>query len=131
MVSMMMEKGNGPDEITYNVLISCLCRDGMVNEVIGLMRDMEIGGFRPAVITYNTVILGLCKAHRINTGINILEEMYILLIEGITSAGHRAEAMELARKLAARDFFPERNPRRVSEAIYSSELIPRAIQMLF
>jgi len=51
-------------------------------------------------------------------GINILEEMmvkgcqpnettYILLIEGIAYAGHRAEAMELARKLAARDVFLE------------------------
>jgi len=36
-------------EMTYNVLISCLCRDGMVNEAIGLMRDMESGGFRLAV----------------------------------------------------------------------------------
>ena len=73
---------------------------------------------RNTVITYNTVILGLCKAHRINTGINILKEMmvkgcqpnetmYILLLEGIASAGHRAEAMELARKLAASDFFLE------------------------
>jgi len=36
-------------EMTYNVLILCLCRDGIVNEVIGLMRDMESGGFRPTV----------------------------------------------------------------------------------
>jgi len=73
---------------------------------------------RNTAITYNAVILGLCKAHRINTGINILEEMmvkgcqpnettYILLIEGIAYVVHRAEAMELARKLAARDLFLE------------------------
>lgn len=38
----MIMKGIDPDEFTYNVLISCLCRDGMVVEAIGLLEVRKI-----------------------------------------------------------------------------------------
>ncbi|KAM2469089.1 hypothetical protein PS1_010704 [Malus domestica] len=110
MVSEMVSKGIDPDEITYNSLISCLCRDRMVNEAIGLLVDMESGGFQPTVISYNIVLLGLCKTRRIVDAIEVLAAMvekgcrpnettYTLLIEGIGFAGWRAEAKELANSV--------------------------------
>jgi pentatricopeptide repeat protein len=110
MISQMLSKGIDPDVITYNSLISCLCRDGMVDEAIGLLADMLSGRFQPNIVSYKTVLLGLCKAHRIDDAIEVLAAMiengcqpnettYTLLIEGIGFSGSRTQAMELANSL--------------------------------
>ncbi|CAA6662492.1 unnamed protein product [Spirodela intermedia] len=130
MVTGMMENGVEPDEVTFNVLISCLCRDGMAEEAAGFMREMKnSGGFKPTSITYNTVLLGFCKAHRIDMAIDIFAEMveagcrpnestYVILVEGIAYAGRRAEAMELASELAARKVITDESLKRFSRTIH-------------
>ncbi|KAK9042074.1 hypothetical protein V6N11_017154 [Hibiscus sabdariffa] len=110
MILEMISKRIDPDEITYNSLVSCLCRDGMVDEAIELLVDMGRSRIQPTVISYNIVLLGLCKVHRIDDAIEVLAAMvekgcqpnettYVLLTEGIGFAGWRSQAMELANTL--------------------------------
>ncbi|GLT68460.1 hypothetical protein SLA2020_406860 [Shorea laevis] len=126
MISEMVSKGIDPDEITYNSLISCLCRDGMVDDAIGLLVDMESSGFKPTVISYNIVILGLCKAHRTDDSIEVLAAMlekgcqpnettYIMLVEGIGFAGWRVEAMGLANSLVRLGAISEESLKRLNK----------------
>ncbi|KAH9315829.1 hypothetical protein KI387_024456 [Taxus chinensis] len=100
----------------YISLLKGLCRLGMVDEALEMLKKMKNTNYRPDVDAYNTVIHFLCEAHRTDQAIDMLYDMvgegckpnettYITLIRGLASEGWTNQATELYHELAARGVF--------------------------
>ncbi|KAG8376911.1 hypothetical protein BUALT_Bualt09G0113400 [Buddleja alternifolia] len=71
----MANKGFCPDHLTFNTLISGLCKVGHVNHAMEILELMLQEGFDPDVFTYNTVISGLCKTGEVEEAMEFLNQM--------------------------------------------------------
>lgn len=72
----LANSGATPDLVTYNILISCLCKNGDIKGAVNFIRkEMQLSGYSPDVITYGTIIHGLCRAERVNDAIYLFKKM--------------------------------------------------------
>ena len=60
-MSDMVAKGCEANVVTYSVLISSVCRDGKVEEGVGLLKDMKKKGLKPDGYCYDPLIAVLFK----------------------------------------------------------------------
>ncbi|WCJ43782.1 Pentatricopeptide repeat (PPR-like) superfamily protein [Euphorbia peplus] len=139
MILEMLTQGINLDEITDNSLLSCLGRDGMVDEAIGLLVDMQNCRFQPNVVSYNIILLGSCKAQRVNDRIEVLDGMIekgchpnkttYTLIEGIGLSGFRTEAMDLASSLLRLNAISEDSFKRLNKVFSSLDVFKNLISL--
>jgi pentatricopeptide repeat protein len=54
---------------THTIIISEMCKRGMIDEAQELFDQIEKLGFVPSVVTFNALINGLCKAHKLKEAI--------------------------------------------------------------
>ncbi|CAI9754961.1 unnamed protein product [Fraxinus pennsylvanica] len=71
----MEKNGCKPDVISYNVIISGLCREGKAREAHDLLEDMPRRKCFPDVVTYRILVDGLCDQMHLKEGAGILDEM--------------------------------------------------------
>jgi pentatricopeptide repeat protein len=55
---------------THTIIISEMCKRGMIDEARELFDRIEKLGFVPSVVTFNALINGLCKAHKLEEAIH-------------------------------------------------------------
>ncbi|XP_072978776.1 pentatricopeptide repeat-containing protein At1g02060, chloroplastic [Typha angustifolia] len=63
-----------PNVVSYTTVIRGYCGKLLVDEAVGLFKEMGAVGLEPSNITYNTLIQGLCKAQRMDLVKRILEK---------------------------------------------------------
>ncbi|GFZ13927.1 pentatricopeptide (PPR) domain protein 40 [Actinidia rufa] len=64
-----------PDRYTYNTLIHGVCKVGVVDEALRLVRQMEGLGYLPNVITYTMLVDGFCNAKKVDEAFKVFEKM--------------------------------------------------------
>ncbi|KAJ1687655.1 hypothetical protein LUZ63_019045 [Rhynchospora breviuscula] len=110
---MVKEDGLYLNVITYNLIMTCLSKDGMVDECFQVMRVMETNKVAANIISYNTILLGLCKAARMEEAMWLFEEMlekgcepdwqtYCIILKGAILAGYKAGVADLLVELDER-----------------------------
>ncbi|KAI9113682.1 hypothetical protein K1719_014933 [Acacia pycnantha] len=61
----LLIKGCCPNVKTYTIMISGLCRDGLLDEAVSLLSKMEGNDCLPDVVTFSTIISALLKNNEI------------------------------------------------------------------
>ncbi|KAG0486941.1 hypothetical protein HPP92_009036 [Vanilla planifolia] len=79
-MSTMENVGCLPNNVTYNVLIEALCRNGEFGEVDKVLRDCKQNGWKPDEITYSIYMNGLCKWGRVD---DAFQQLDVMLSEGV------------------------------------------------
>lgn len=70
----MSNAGLKPDTISYNYLMSCYCRNGMMDEAEKVYEDLETKGCNPNASTFRTLIFYLCKNEQFETAYRVFRE---------------------------------------------------------
>ncbi|KAJ6695169.1 PPR CONTAINING PLANT-LIKE PROTEIN [Salix koriyanagi] len=89
-----------PNVLTFNLVIKAMCKVGLVDDAVQMLRKMPVSKCQPDAYTYSTLMDGLCKADRIDEAVSLLDEMQIdgcfpspvtfnVLINGLYN-GHKA-----------------------------------------
>ncbi|TQD69630.1 hypothetical protein C1H46_044837 [Malus baccata] len=58
------KKGQFVDGVTYSIVVLQLCKDGLLEEALGLVEEMEGRGFTVDSITVSSLVIGLYKEGR-------------------------------------------------------------------
>ncbi|KAM1069237.1 hypothetical protein ACFX13_001207 [Malus domestica] len=58
------KKGQFVDGVTYSIVVLQLCKDGLLEEALGLVEEMERRGFTVDLITISSLVIGLYKEGR-------------------------------------------------------------------
>ncbi|KAK8547666.1 hypothetical protein V6N13_009069 [Hibiscus sabdariffa] len=100
--------------ISYNMVIDCLCKAGMMDKARNTFNEMCLreSGFDPDIFTFSSLIDGLCRARMIDDAFDCFSEMfqwnvtpndvtYNILIRSLCMIGDVARAMKLVRKMQA------------------------------
>ncbi|XP_019154677.1 PREDICTED: pentatricopeptide repeat-containing protein At4g36680, mitochondrial-like [Ipomoea nil] len=108
LIEEMKAAGVEPNTISYNYLMICYCRNGMMDEAEKVYRDLERNGGKPNSATYGALIHYLCEKGRFVTGYKVfmhsvrsrrMSNFYTLkpLLEGLAKESRRKEARGLLR----------------------------------
>ncbi|KAJ9556857.1 LOW QUALITY PROTEIN: hypothetical protein OSB04_011471 [Centaurea solstitialis] len=96
--------------VMYSTMIKGLCKCGINETAIALVKLMEERGCKPDVVTYNTVIDSLCKDQMVDDAIKLFKDMifhkgilpsvvtYTSLIRGLCSIGRWDDVLKCSRK---------------------------------
>ncbi|KAG5621134.1 hypothetical protein H5410_006352 [Solanum commersonii] len=106
----MSNVGLKPDTISYNYLMSCYCRNGMMDEAEKVYEDLETKGCNPNASTFRTLIFYLCKNEMFETGYKIFGESVRAnkipdvntlkyLVHGLAKSSKAKEAKEMIRTM--------------------------------
>lgn len=68
-------KGYQPNVYTYTVMISGLCKEGMLDEALTLQLKMEDNGCIPNAITCETIVRALFESNENEKAVKLLREM--------------------------------------------------------
>jgi pentatricopeptide repeat protein len=71
----ILDKGYTPAMITYNAFINGLCKEGRLQQALGMLDVLVQTGHQPNEITYNTLINGICKVGNLEKAKELLQEM--------------------------------------------------------
>jgi pentatricopeptide repeat protein len=71
----MIEHEITPDAISYNSLISGLCRSGRVTEAIKLFEDMKGKECCPDELTFKFIIGGLIRGKKLSAAYKVWDQM--------------------------------------------------------
>ncbi|KAK7359988.1 hypothetical protein VNO77_01960 [Canavalia gladiata] len=104
----MVETGLVPDTISYNFLMTCYLRCGMVKEGMGVYDGLRGKACRPNAATFRTSVFYLCRNEEFEEGYRVFQESVKLhkipdfnttkmLVEGLVKKGNKEEAKELVR----------------------------------
>ncbi|OAY79192.1 putative pentatricopeptide repeat-containing protein [Ananas comosus] len=107
-----------PDAITYNTLISGLCKNAKVLEAENYLHKMVNQGCAPDDFTYNTIIDGYCKIGMVQKSSEILKDAvfkgfapdrvtYCSLINGMCQEGDINRALELFNEAKSKALKPD------------------------
>ncbi|KAJ9557440.1 hypothetical protein OSB04_012054 [Centaurea solstitialis] len=100
-----------PDVVMYSTMIKGLCKVGLNDTAIALLRLMNERGCKPNVMTYNTIIDSLCKDKMIDDALKLFNEMifhkgilpdvvtYNTLIHGFCNQGRWDDASKMLREM--------------------------------
>ncbi|KAJ9556988.1 hypothetical protein OSB04_011602 [Centaurea solstitialis] len=100
-----------PNVVMYSTMIKGLCKVGINDTAIALLRLMDERGCKPNVITYNTIIDSLCKDEMVDDAFKLFNEMILLkgilpdvvtyssLIRGLCNSGRWDDASKMLREM--------------------------------
>lgn len=108
LIEEMIGLGLKPDAISYNYLMSCYCRNGMMNEAKKVYEGLEGNGCKPNAATFRTLIYYLCRNEQFETGYKVFKESVKFskipdfntlkhLVEGLAKKSNRKDARGLLR----------------------------------
>ena len=66
----------------YNCLISAMCKDQKIEEVMEIVEKMKRDGCKPDTFNFNSLIYVLCKAGKMDEAFQLYENF---LLEGVTA----------------------------------------------
>lgn len=103
---------------TYNVMVSFLCKAGMVKEAYGVLLEMKKKGLGPDVSTYNSLIQACCREDLLRPAKRLWDEMfangcrgnlktYTILIRKFSKVGQVDEALRLFYHMLGREVTPD------------------------
>ncbi|VFQ95633.1 unnamed protein product [Cuscuta campestris] len=64
-----------PDTVTYGIMVDILCKAGRVDEAVGIVNEMELGGCKPTSFIYSVLIHTYGIYNRIEDAIDAFREM--------------------------------------------------------
>ncbi|RZC70022.1 hypothetical protein C5167_033331, partial [Papaver somniferum] len=114
----MQHKGIQPNQVTYNILIDGLCRNGEVGTAINLFNEIKSSGQSLDLITYGALLNGLLKNQVVDRAIEIFHSMedngfeaniciYKILIDGLCKAGKLVYAGQIFCELCDKRLVPD------------------------
>ncbi|KAF8406407.1 hypothetical protein HHK36_008494 [Tetracentron sinense] len=74
LIEEMNSAGIKPDTISYNYLLTCYCKHGMIEEAKKVYEDLEGNGCAPNAATYRTFMHYLCRNGDFDMGFEIFKE---------------------------------------------------------
>ncbi|KAK3224082.1 hypothetical protein Dsin_011107 [Dipteronia sinensis] len=74
LIDEMSTVGLKPDAITYNYLMTCYCKNGMMEEAKSVYKGLESNGLNPNAGTFRTLIYYLCKNGDYDKGYKFFKE---------------------------------------------------------
>ncbi|MCD7463517.1 hypothetical protein HAX54_050775 [Datura stramonium] len=74
LIEEMSDAGLKPDTISYNYLMTCYCKNELMDEAQKVYEDLETNGCNPNAATFRTLIFYLCKKGRFETGYKVFKE---------------------------------------------------------
>lgn len=103
---------------TYNVMVSFLCRAGMVKEAYGALQEMRKNGLGPDILTYNSLIEACCREDLLRPAKRLWDEMfatgcngnlktYNILIHKFSEVGQVDEAQRLLYHMLGKGVAPD------------------------
>lgn len=103
---------------TYNVMVSFLCKAGMVKDAYGVLLEMKKKGLGPDVSTYNSLIQACCREDLLRPAKRLWDEMfangcrgnlktYSILIRKFSKVGQVDEALRLFYHMLGREVTPD------------------------
>nr|KYP48845.1 hypothetical protein KK1_029488 [Cajanus cajan] len=114
----MVRRGFEGNAFVYNSFIGAFCRDGRIEEAVGLMREMEGKGLEPYGETFEHILVG-CAAdsERLEECLRAFEEMVKVgfvpgclvfneVVERLCERGYVEKANEMLTVLLDRGFLP-------------------------
>ncbi|QCE05494.1 urease accessory protein [Vigna unguiculata] len=112
MLSVLMDKGFSPDDVTYSLLMQGYTRKEEVQEVLKLYYEMEYKRVNPGLSVFVTVVRCLCRCGKVEEAERYLRVMrervvaldacvYEELIDGYIKKGDTARALYLQEELAS------------------------------
>ncbi|CAN0890688.1 Pentatricopeptide repeat-containing protein At4g36680, mitochondrial [Linum grandiflorum] len=78
LIEEMGTSGLKPDTISYNYLMTCYCKNGMLEEAQNVYKSLEQYGCKPNATTFRSLIYYLCRDQRFEAGYRVFK----------TSVGH-------------------------------------------
>ncbi|KAJ6388363.1 hypothetical protein OIU77_026860 [Salix suchowensis] len=106
-----------PNVLTFNLVIKAMCKVGLVDDAVQMLRKMPVSKCQPDAYTYSTLMDGLCKADRIDEAVSLLDEMQIdgcfpspvtfnVLINGLCKKGDLSRVAKLVDNMFLKGCVP-------------------------
>ncbi|KAL6136053.1 hypothetical protein ACLB2K_061354 [Fragaria x ananassa] len=103
---------------TYNVMVSFLCKAGMVKEAYGVLPEMKKKGISADLTIYNSLIEACCREDLLRPAKRLWDEMfangcrgnlktYNILIQKFSEVGPVDEALRLFQHMLGREVTPD------------------------
>lgn len=110
LIDEMSNAGIKPDAISYNYLMTCYCKNGMMDEAKKVYDELGSKGCNPNTTTFRTLVFHLCEQGRYVTGYKVFKESVKLhkipdfntlkyLAEGLAKNGHTDEVKAMIRTM--------------------------------
>nr|XP_043632872.1 pentatricopeptide repeat-containing protein At4g36680, mitochondrial [Erigeron canadensis] len=110
MIEEMISAGLKPDTISYNYLMTCYCRKGMMREAKEVYDKLEEHCCNPNAATFRTLVYHLCKNEQFETGykvfkhsvkVNKIPDFNTLkyLVEGLAKKSRTKDAKGMIRTM--------------------------------
>ncbi|CAH9076609.1 unnamed protein product [Cuscuta europaea] len=110
LIEEMLDAGLNPDAISYNCLISCYCKKGMMDEAKKVYDTLGSKGCSPNIATFKTLLFYLCKQGRYMTAYKVFKtsvkvhklpdfDTLKCLAEGLVNDGRNVEVKGMIRTL--------------------------------
>ncbi|KAK4711893.1 hypothetical protein R3W88_006406 [Solanum pinnatisectum] len=110
LIEEMNDAGLKPDTISYNYLMTCYCRNELIDEAQKVYDDLEKNGCNPNAATFRTLIFYLCKKGRFETGYKVFKESVKVqkipdfdtlkyLVEGLVKKSKLKDAKGMSRTM--------------------------------
>ncbi|KAF8012470.1 hypothetical protein BT93_I0593 [Corymbia citriodora subsp. variegata] len=110
LIQEMSDAGFKPDTISYNYLMTSYLKAGMMDEAIGVYKELEGNGCKPNAASFRTLIHYLCKNGDYEKGYKIFKESVKVhkipdfltlrsLVEGLVQKKRTKEAKGLIRTI--------------------------------
>ena len=137
----MVTENCSPDIITYNTLLSGLCKEGFIDEGIQLLNLLVGTSSSPGLVTYNIVIDGLARLGSMESAKELHDEMVgkgiipdeitnSSLTWGFCWADKLEEAMELLKEMSMKERIKNTAYRCVILGLCRQKKVDIAIQVL-
>ncbi|CAI9781012.1 unnamed protein product [Fraxinus pennsylvanica] len=110
LIDEMCNAGIKPDAISYNYLMTCYCKNGMMDEAKKVYDELGSKCCNPNTTTFRTLVFHLCEQGRYVTGYKVFKESVKLhkipdfntlkyLAEGLAKNGHTNELKAMIRTM--------------------------------
>ncbi|VFQ97688.1 unnamed protein product [Cuscuta campestris] len=110
LIEEMLDAGVKPDAISYNYLITCYCKKGMMDEAKKVYDALGSKRCTPNTAIFKTLLFYLCKQGRYATGYKVFKTSVKLhkipdidtlkcLVEGLAKDGRKVEVKAMTRTL--------------------------------
>ncbi|GFY93265.1 pentatricopeptide repeat (PPR) superfamily protein [Actinidia rufa] len=109
-LNQMLSRDCSPNSVTYNTLISTLCKENQVERATEFVHVLTRKGILPDIYTFNSLIQGLCLTRNRKAAMELFNEMknkgcqpdeftYNMLIDSLWSRGRLDEALGLLKEM--------------------------------
>ncbi|KAJ0468413.1 putative tetratricopeptide-like helical domain superfamily [Helianthus annuus] len=110
MIEEMSNAGLKPDTISYNYLMTCYCKKGMMDEAKEVYDKLEENCCNPNAATFRTLVYYLCRNERFETGYKVFKQSVAVnkipdfntlkyLVSGLAKKSKNKEAKGIIRTM--------------------------------